>query len=124
MFFLSVGGRCHKRSARQGKYTVVLLHAGTNVVPQAVLKPDKIMNEILKSPELLPPLSLFEKNKNKKKKQNNETLWPVALAAAVSPFSHLFFPTISVLFPLLLLSAVLFHVIYMSSPHLVRGSLR
>lgn len=99
MFFLSVGGRCHKRSARQGKYTVVFLPAGTNVVSLAVLKPDKIMNEILKSPELLPLLSLFEKKKKKKKKQNNETLWPVALAAAVSPFSHLFFPPSQSCFP-------------------------
>lgn len=67
------------------------------------------MNEILKSPELLPPLTLFEKI------QNNETLLLVALAAAVSPF-HVLFSTISVLFPLLLLSVVLFYVIYMSSP--------
>lgn len=37
---------------------------------------------------------------------------------------HIFCSTISVLFPLLLLSAVLFYVIYMSSPRPVRSSLR
>lgn len=98
MFFLSVGGRCHKCSARQSKYTVVFLCAGTNVVTEAVFKSDKIMNEILKSPGFLPPLTLFGKKK-KKTKQNNETLLLVALAAAVSPFFTSFFHHLSLVSP-------------------------
>lgn len=122
LFFLSVGGRCHKCSAGQSKYTVVFLCAGTNVVTEAVFKPDKIMNEILKSPKLLPPLTPFEKN-IKKKNQNNETLLLVALAAAVSPFSHLLFHHLSLVSPPLTFCRA-FYVIYMSSPRPVRSSLR
>lgn len=122
VFFLSAGGRCHKRAVRQGKYTVVFLRAGTNVVPEAALKPDKIMNEILKSPELLPPLTLYGK-----KERKNKTMSLCGRLLLLLPFllfHSFFFSTISVLFPLLLLSAVLFYVIYMSSPRPVRGSLR